>query len=214
MLTKIFSFFLPKDKIFFALIEKSASNIFEMGSKLSKMVHEADKVKRNTIASKIKAMEVENDQTTNEILVELSRNFITPFDREDIHYLAVTLDEVANLINSCSKKIDFYKINPQDKGIQKLAHIIKDSVQYMKNVLMELKQLDHSNEITEGIARIKGLENQADDVYDLSIESLFDQEDNFKKVIKKMEIYFILESVTDKCKDVSKVVESILIKYA
>jgi uncharacterized protein Yka (UPF0111/DUF47 family) len=62
--------------------------------------------------------------------------------------------------------------------------------------------------------KVNSIENQADDVFDMSIEKLFEQENDFKIIIKKREIYQVLEIATDKIEDVSNVIESIIIKYA
>mgnify|MGYP002135655431 CR=1 FL=1 len=78
---------------------------------------------------------LENDDSTHQIFTELGRNFITPFDREDIHYLASALDDIADYIFATSKKINFYKVNPNDSGIQKLAELIlQGSVEITKAV--------------------------------------------------------------------------------
>jgi uncharacterized protein Yka (UPF0111/DUF47 family) len=69
-------------------------------------------------------------------------------------------------------------------------------------------------EMTDAMIKINSIENQADDVFDMSIEKLFEQENDFKEVIKKREIYQVLEIATDKIEDVSNVIESIIIKYA
>jgi uncharacterized protein Yka (UPF0111/DUF47 family) len=69
-------------------------------------------------------------------------------------------------------------------------------------------------EMTDAMIKINSIENQADDVFDMSIEKLFEQENDFKVIIKKREIYQVLEIATDKIEDVSNVIESIIIKYA
>jgi uncharacterized protein Yka (UPF0111/DUF47 family) len=69
-------------------------------------------------------------------------------------------------------------------------------------------------EMTDAMIKVNSIENQADDVFDMSIEKLFEQENDFKTIIKKREIYQVLEIATDKIEDVSNVIESIIIKYA
>ncbi len=214
MLQKFFQFFVPKDKIFFNLFEQVAINSDEMGKKLCDLVYEPDAHKRSSILAEIEKLEHDNDSLTHELFIELGKNFITPLDREDIHYLASALDDVADFIYLCAKRIVFYKINPNDTGIQKLAELIKQSAEQTRIMIMELKHLKKMNVIADAIIKINSIENQADDIYDMSIEHLFEIETDFKEVIKKREIYHNLESVTDKCEDVSNVVETILIKYA
>ncbi|HET6227797.1 MAG TPA: DUF47 family protein, partial [Bacteroidia bacterium] len=141
-------------------------------------------------------------------------NFITPFDREDIHYLATSLDDIADTIYAASKKINFYKVNPNDLGIQKLAEIIDQSASLVKNAVTSLRDMKNLRQMTESLVKINSLENQADDVFDMSIERLFETEPDAKEVIKKREIYTVMEIATDKCEDAANVIESIIIKYA
>jgi uncharacterized protein len=68
--------------------------------------------------------------------------------------------------------------------------------------------------ITEAMVRINSIENQADDLFDMSIERLFNEEPDAKEVIKFREIYQVMENATDKCEDAANVIESIIIKYA
>ena len=68
--------------------------------------------------------------------------------------------------------------------------------------------------ITECLVKINSLENQADDMFDMSIERLFATEPDAKEVIKKREIYQVMEAATDKCEDAANVIESIIVKYA
>jgi uncharacterized protein Yka (UPF0111/DUF47 family) len=79
---------------------------------------------------------------------------------------------------------------------------------------MELRNMKNVSNITSALVKINSLENQADDIYDMSIEKLFDSEPDVKEVIKKREIYQVMEIVTDKCEDAANVIESIVIKYA
>jgi len=68
--------------------------------------------------------------------------------------------------------------------------------------------------MTSALIKINSIENSADDVFDMSIELLFQHENDFKEVIKKREIYQVLEIATDKCEDAANVIESIIIKYS
>ncbi|MEO6916811.1 MAG: DUF47 family protein, partial [Chitinophagaceae bacterium] len=145
---------------------------------------------------------------------ELSRNFITPFDREDIHHLATSLDDIADYIYASAKKINFYRVNPNDQGIIKLADLIEQATEQIKNAVIELRNMSNMRQITDALVKVNSIENQADDIFDLSIDRLFENEPDAKEVIKKREIFQVMETVTDKCEDAANVIESIIIKYA
>jgi predicted phosphate transport protein (TIGR00153 family) len=210
----IMRIFVPKNRIFYDLFEKVAGNTALMGNKLRELVAEPDFDKRTAILNLIEDLEHANDELTHNIFTELGRNFITPFDREDIHYLASSLDDIADLIYASAKKIKFYKVNPNDSGIQKLAEIIDQSAGLVRNAVAELRNMKNIRKITEALVKINSMENQADDVFDMSIEKLFETEPDAKEVIKKREIYMVMETATDKCEDAANVIESIIIKYA
>jgi uncharacterized protein len=213
-LHSLLKIFAPNNRMFYDLFEKVASNVSLMSDKLREMVSEPDTDKRTHVYSQIEDLEHENDNLTHNIFTELGRNFITPFDREDIHYLATSLDDIADYIYASAKKINFYKVNPNDLGIQKLAEVIQMSSGEVRKAVAELRNMKNLKVITESLVKVNSLENQADDLFDMSIERLFDTEPDAKEVIKKREIFQVMEIATDKCEDAANVIESIIIKYA
>jgi uncharacterized protein Yka (UPF0111/DUF47 family) len=206
--------FLPKNRIFYELFEKVATNVEKMGSILKDVVAEPDFDKRAALITQLEDLEHANDELTHNLFTELGRNFITPFDREDIHYLATSLDDIADYIYAAGKKINFYRVNPNDIGLQKFAELIEQAAAQVKIAVVELRDMKNMRNITEALVKINSIENQADDIFDFSIERLFATEPDAKEVIKKREIYQVMEIVTDKCEDASNVIESIIIKYA
>lgn len=206
--------FMPKNKIFYDLFEKVAGNVAKMGSLLKDVVAEPDFDKRAALITQLEDLEHENDELTHNLFTELGRNFITPFDREDIHYLATSLDDIADYIYAAGKKINFYRVNPNDTGMQKFSELIEQGAYQIMVAVKELRDMKNMRNITEALVKINSIENQADDVFDFSIEKLFNTENDAKEVIKKRDIYQVMEIVTDKCEDASNVIESIIIKYA
>lgn len=206
--------FMPKNRIFYELFEKAADNVAKMGTLLRHVVGEADFDKRGALIIQVEDLEHANDEITHNIFTELGRNFITPFDREDIHYLATSLDDVADYIYAAAKKINFYRVNPNDPGMHKFSELIEEGAQQVKVAVGELRNMKNMRNITEALVKINSIENQGDDILDFSIDRLFNTESDAKEVIKKRDIYQVMEIVTDKCEDVSNVIESIIIKYA
>jgi uncharacterized protein len=210
----IMKMFMPKDRVFYSLFEEVAGNVSKMGNTLKQVVSEPDFDKRAALIAKVEDLEHVNDELTHRIFTELGRNFITPFDREDIHYLASALDDICDYIFATAKKINFYKVNPNDHGIQKLADLIEQGCEHIHNAVFELRDRRNMRQLTEALVKVNSIENQADDVFDMSIDRLFEIEQDAKEVIKKREIYQVMEIVTDKCEDAANVIESIIIKYS
>ena len=211
----ILSYFLPKDKVFYSLFEEASDNLEGIAKKLVQVVNEPDYNKRGIIIKEMEEIEHQNDNITHKIFIELGKNFITPFDREDIHALASALDDIADYIYAAAKKINFYKIVPiSDQGIQKTAEAIKEAVNAVKAAVMELRNLKNTQKIIECVIKINSIENSADDIFDMSIERLFESDVAAKELIKRREIYQVMETATDKCEDAGNVIESIVVKYA
>jgi predicted phosphate transport protein (TIGR00153 family) len=210
-LTKFFS---PKNTLFYSLFEEVANNGAIMAEKLAAFVAEPDFQKRSTMMKPIEDLEHANDELTHRIFTELGRNFITPFDREDIHLLASALDDIADYIYASAKKIKLYHIDPTDDGIQRLAELVIHSTKAVQAAVMELRNMKNIRQITDALVKINSIENQADDISDMFIERLFSMEPDAKEIIKKREIYQVLEDVTDKCEDAANVIESIIVKYS
>jgi uncharacterized protein Yka (UPF0111/DUF47 family) len=213
-LNNLLSVFLPKDKVFYTLFEKVTVTVVEMGDLLGQVVNEPDYNQRASLIAKLEQLEHRNDEYTHKIFHELGKNFITPFDREDIHYLAIALDDICDYIYASGKKINFYKVNPDDSGIRKLAEIIRLGCAEVKIAVFELRNMKNVKIMSEAIIKINSLENQADDVFDMCIERLFEMDIDAKELIKKREIYQNMEIVTDKFEDASNVIDSIVVKYA
>jgi len=206
--------FTPKDRVFYSLFEEVAEGVGRMGKLIKEVVGEPDYDRRASIISQVEDQEHVNDDLTHRVFTELGRNFITPFDREDIHYLASSLDDICDYIYATTKKINFYKVNPNDSGIQKMADLIEQGTAQIRIAVRELRNMQDMRKITDALVKVNSIENQADDIFDLSIERLFETEPDAKEVIKKREIYQVMEIVTDKCEDAANVIESIIIKYA
>ena len=137
MTAGVLKFFLPKDKKFYNLFEQASQNLEAIAGKLVLCVNESDFHKRAVIIKEMEDLEHQNDDVTHEIFLELGRNFITPFDREDIHSLASALDDVADYIYAAAKKINFYKVDPIEQPIQKFADAILEAVLAVNEAVKE-----------------------------------------------------------------------------
>jgi len=206
--------FLPKDKIFYDIFENIAANLKEMGSALKKAVNETDPVKRNILLNSIEDGEHKNDEFTHQIFVELGKNFITPFDREDIHFLATALDDIADFMYASSKKIINYNIVEMDDYMKELADISQRSIKTVTNAVSKLRNMKNVSQIKLDCVLINSLENDADDVLDKAIINLFSSNRDPVDIIKLKDVYEDLEVISDKCEDASNVIESIIIKYS
>ncbi len=213
-MANLLQFFIPQDKKFFPLFEKATDNLLVISNVLVEMVGTSNLEKRRELIREIEKLEHVGDAVTHEIFHELSANFITPFDREDIHALVTSIDDVVDFIHGSAKRIELYGIVEMPPAFIKLAELILQGSEQLKIAVSGLKDIKKSGRIREACVKINSIENHADDIFDMTIARLFEDEKDAITIIKHKEILYALEEATDKCEDAANAIESILIKYS
>ena len=211
-LNSIFQFLVPKDKKFFPLFEQAAACLILLAEALHEAVN-APKAEREDYYRKIEELEAEIEEITHKTHLELSRNFITPFDREDIHSLIKAIDNVADNMHGAASRMRLYQVEKITKSIRKLTEINLEACQLIGVGIKELKEMNHKN-IKDTCKKINKLESKADSVFDKAVADIFENETDTKNVIKYKEVLSALEMASDKCKSVSNVMEQISVKHS
>ncbi|GAT63325.1 MULTISPECIES: DUF47 domain-containing protein [Paludibacter] len=207
--------FIPKERVFFDLFEEDTNNICLIAQLLLQLVNEPDEVKRREIKNKMHDVEHANDQVTHKVLEELGRNFITPFDREDVHSLISALDDVTDFIYVAAKSMLLYKVDPtHDQTIVATVDLIHKAAEDLNVAVQGLRDLKKTDQVVKALVHVNSIENHADDLLYTGLERLFDHEKDMVQILKRRDVYYQLETVTDKCEDVCDVIENIMIKYA
>lgn len=212
-LNSIFQFLVPKDKKFFPLFEQASSNLILIAATLHEAVNLPSN-ERQALFQKIDELEELGEEITRQTNIELSKNFITPFDREDIYALITSIDNVADNIHGASSRMKLYQVDKITKSIRKLTEINLEACQNIDVAVRELRNLKKIKNITDACAKINKLENKSDTVYDRAVSDLFENEQDAKNIIKYKEVLSVLESAADKCKSVASVLESIAVKHS
>ena len=211
-LNNIFQFFVPKDKKFFPLFEQASTNLTLLAETLHEAVN-APKGEREEYFKKIDELEANIEEITHKTNIELSKNFITPFDREDIHALIKAMDDVADFMQGAASRMRLYQVEKITKSIRKLTEINLEACQLIGSGIKELKDMNHKA-IKDACKRINKLESKADLVFDKAVADIFESENDAKNIIKYKEVLSALESASDKCKSVSNVMEQISVKHS
>ncbi len=212
-LNSIFQFFVPKDKKFFPLFEQASANLIVLAETLHEGVN-APKAERENYYKKVEELEATIEEITHKTHLELSKNFITPFDREDIHSLIKAIDNVADFMHGASSKMRLYQVEKITKSIRKLTEINLEACQLIAVGIKQLKDMDNHKAIKETCKKINKLESKADSVFDKAVADIFENESDAKNIIKYKEVLSSLESATDKCKSVANVMEQISVKHS
>ena len=161
-------------------------------------------------ADEINEVEHKCDFLTHEIIQRLNRTFVTPLDREDIHALARSLDDVMDAIDASATLIRLYQLETVRFGARELARTITASTKEIRLALDALAQ--HKGLITHAI-EINRIENEADRIHQESVGRLFAEEQNPIAVMKWKETLDFLEAATDRCEDAANVLEGVVVKH-
>jgi predicted phosphate transport protein (TIGR00153 family) len=162
-------------------------------------------------ADEIKEVEHKCDFLTHEIIQRLHRTFVTPLDREDIHALARSLDDVMDAIDASATIVRLYHIAEVREDARELARIIMASAE---QVVKAIKALERRKGVAEPAVEINRLENEADRAHQAALRRLFEEERDPIIIIKWKEILDFLEDATDRCEDVANVLEGVVVKHA
>jgi predicted phosphate transport protein (TIGR00153 family) len=200
---------IPRDKQFFAEFLSLAEEV-RSGARALRQMIASDPPDMSKVEA-IKDIEHACDRTTRSIIDRLNRTFVTPLDREDIHALAGSLDDVMDAIDAAAAVIRLYKITKVRHGAKRLVDIVCDSIDGINEALAALERRVG---VLELAAKVKQLEHEADRVHQDAIVELFDQERDPIAVIKWKEIFDFLEAATDRCEDVANLLEGVVVKHA
>jgi uncharacterized protein len=203
--------FIPRDTKFFDMFAEIANNVVEGAQVLSDLLHNYDYQQMPASVQKIREIERRGDDMTHRILIKLNQTFITPFDREDIHLLVSSLDDVLDFVYSASDRLLTYKIEQPSQSAKILAGIILKQAEELKKAV---GLLGKDGRLLEHCVEVNRLENEADQVSREAIGRLFDGGYDPITLIKLKELLEILEEASDKAEDVADVLQTVVLKSA
>ncbi|MFN6378159.1 MAG: DUF47 domain-containing protein [Flavobacteriales bacterium] len=212
-LNTIFQALVPKDKKFIPLFEQASSNVLQAAELLRSALH-ADSVTRLNAHKQIEHHENQGDEFTHGILKEAAATFITPFDREDMQRLAVSLDDVIDFIHGSSKRIELYKIHQLNPAMLQMSVYIHESTKELDKIIKNLYTLRYTAQMRESLAIIKDYEKKADDLYDDAISKLFRDNPSPLEVLKVKEVLSFMTSATGSLATTASVIENVLVKFS
>ena len=200
---------IPHEAKFFELFAEVSSNLTE-GARLLRRILEDPRDLFQQV-EQMQAIEHKGDEATHAIITKLNQSFITPFDREDIHRLASSLDDVLDFMNAAAVRLLMYKITQPPPVAAELASLI---VLQSEELAQGVSLLEKNGHVLEHCEEVNRLEDEADHISRKAIAQLFEQEKDPIQLIKLKELYEVLESATDKAEDAANVLEAVVLKSA
>jgi predicted phosphate transport protein (TIGR00153 family) len=200
-----------KDRVFFELFEKVAANISQAATVLVAAMEHFTNL--DSWAREIHELEENGDLLTHDIIRRLIKTSITPLDREDIHALASTLDDILDCIWGTAERLPLFKLQESTTEAVSMSKVLLTTVELVHKAIRKLKEKNYP-QMQEYCVEINKLENKLDREFRDALGRLFDEVKDPVLVIKWKEIYEHLEDASDRCEDVADILESIAIKNA
>ncbi len=191
---------------------QSAENAQKIAQQLKDLLYIWENVKERV--GMISDLEHQGDAITHQIIAQLHRTFVTPFDREDIALLANSLDDVTDFIHAAADAMLIYEIERPTERAKELVNIIVDIVDEVQKAVSKIESRVKLEPILKHCIEINRLENVADRIYRSAMAELFANSTDMAYVIKWREIYEHMEGAIDSCEDIANILEGVALKYA
>jgi predicted phosphate transport protein (TIGR00153 family) len=212
----LFGKLLPTEGNFFVMFNQHADRIVEAAHAFSNLVaNYSDPILRDKYNQDVDNAERAADRVTHDVNRAIHKTFITPIDREQIHSLINTMDDVADLIQDAAETMALYDVRRMTEEIVRLTELCVRSCERLKSAVALLKDIGNARTAEAALKtceEIDQLENDADRVLRAAMSKLFREEPDVREVIKLKAIYELLETVTDKCEDVAQLIEGVILE--
>jgi hypothetical protein len=210
---RFLSALMPREARFFALFNQHAELVEAGGKATLELVRGyADTVRRATLIEQIGDIERRADKITYETVQLLHATFITPFDRNDIHRLISSMDDILDLIQDSAESMHLFDIQTLPPESLRMAELLDDCCGKVKEAVGLLSSMDNAPRALALAQEIDSHESEADAVMRSGISKLFREEADVRQLIKHKNVYEYLENAIDKCQDVANVIEAVVVE--
>ncbi|WP_123054130.1 DUF47 family protein [Clostridium sp. JN-1] len=202
----------PKEDKFYTFFIDSAEIAHKAALLLLDFLNDLGNSEENL--KKLKEVEHEGDRKQHEILQQLNKTFITPFDREDIYLIAKGMDDIIDYIESSASRFVMLNVNDCTKEAKILSDMIVSCCEEIIVIMKELKNMKTSTLISKKIIEVNRIEEEGDKVSRRAIMDIFREDMETIEVMKWREIYQYLEDSLDACEDIANIIEGVVMKNA
>jgi predicted phosphate transport protein (TIGR00153 family) len=210
---RFLSALMPREARFFTLFNQHAELVAEGGRAAAELVRSySDEARRSELIGRIGEVERRADKFTYETVSLLHSTFITPFDRNDIHRLISSMDDILDLIQDAAESMHLFDIQSLPPESLRMAELLEACCDRVKSAVALLDSMDNAPRALQLAQEIDGFESEADSVMRAGISKLFREEQDVRQLIKHKNVYEYLENAIDKCQDVANVIESVVVE--
>ena len=211
---RVYEFFFPKDKVFFKSLYASADNALQASRELKGFLEDYERLspeQRVARAQRIHLLEDKGDLITHSLVQKLHSTFLTPFDREDIHELAVLLDDFVAVRDNVATQLSYYDLDQVSDSMKLQSRI---ALEQIAEIGKALRKLEGMHPVSKEKERVLALEDAADDVHEKAMSELFKSSGNGVRVLKFKDVLECLEELTDTGQRIVWVLDGIVVKHA
>jgi uncharacterized protein len=203
---------LPYENKFFKLFQEAAEQLEQASAQFDTMVNHLEKA--DEYAQHIRTLEKQGDKIARTTFELLHKTFVTPFDRDHIHALTSKLDDILDSINRAAQRISLYKLTKLPQEIPQMAHLTKVSATHLAKAISYLEKLKKTEEILQHCDAVNKAESEAHQIALSGIARLFEEESDFKQLLKVKDIYDYGKFIIDQCEDLANILKGIVLEYA
>lgn len=201
---------LPQEFEFYGLFEKAGDYSVAAAALLLKLTQNYEEA--DPLARELEALEHQCDEVAHQIMDRMNKCFITPLDREDIHAMIVSVDDVVDLIDASANRMTFFKVGQPTPHAINLAKQILRGCEKLSAAIHGMRNPKQYDAVMRDCIAIHEVENAADDILHEALVELFAVEKDPIQVIKWKDVYETMELVTDRCEDAANVLQSVIVK--
>ena len=203
---------MPRSDGFFDDFDAQADATVRGARLLYELLQDSSDVVRKVAA--IKEVEHQGDDIAHRAFERLHRQFITPFDRAEIHRLLGRIDDVLDLTDATAERLLLYEVGPAPQAAKELARVLVPCCEKLQQAVRLMRHIKNPAEILAACRDIKTMESEADALGRAAIAELFKSGKDPLSIIKWKEIYDLMETATDRCEDVANVIEGVVLEHA
>ncbi len=210
----VIDIFKPSSRKFYVLFEEAGNSLKEMNRAFSTFIFEDDTHLQKTHLKQLEGLKNTNDQLTHKLMIELSRNFITPFDREDIHSLATSIDAIADYMYAIARQRITYGLGKIPRETQVVAEKLKTVIKMTSQALNELSHKKDLLKLSVYSKEMMTILYECDEIMDAALATMLDAHKDIIATVKLTDHFGLVQILIDKCCDMANVIDAIIVKYA
>jgi predicted phosphate transport protein (TIGR00153 family) len=212
IIDRIIRFVLPRQDVFFTLLEELADKITETAAVFGELSSAEGREQLAEIARRIKPIETKADQVCHRVYDELDRTFVTPIDREDLAALTTALDDVIDGMEHAAAFTALFRFDRLTDPMRQMVRITTQAAAELARAAANLRKFNDPESIRGPTVAIHTFENEADALYRAAVEALFTDGVEARDLVRQKDMLFSLEKGVDRCEDAMDVIRSVVVK--